>query len=278
MTEVIRANIQPPTSSACSPCLQDTLHSFNANTLQELFHTISHTTSSSPLDVIPIKFLLKALDSLAPFSLSVINGLLSSGCVPDYLQTAGIQSLLKKPGSDPSVHNNDRTTAKLPFLSKSPKKVVSNQLSQNLISNNILDKFQSWFRHQHSTENALVRVINDILMKAGTGDCTVLLLLDVSAAFDPVDHDTLIEQLRSWVGVWDTALWWFISYLSNIKCVGSVNGFNWSDALSPYGVPQGSILGPLLFSLGARLSWVMVFLLAVTQMIHRCTCPVNHPI
>ncbi|KAF7642866.1 hypothetical protein LDENG_00249520, partial [Lucifuga dentata] len=82
-------------------------------------------------------------------------------------------------------------------------------------ANDIFDKFQSGFRKKHSTESALLRVTNDILMRTDSGERTILLLLDLSAAFDTVDHGILIDRLRQCVGLGGTALQWFTSYLSN---------------------------------------------------------------
>ena len=110
-------------------------------------------------------------------------------------------------------------------------------------------KFQSSFLQQQSTETALVRVVNDIFMKADAGKFSVLVPLDLSAALDTVDHIIIIERLKTWVGISGTTLQWFPSYFSNRKFVVSVDGFTSSQALSMYGVLQGSIQGPILFSL-----------------------------
>lgn len=113
------------------------------------------------------------------------------------------------------------------------------------MNNNIFEKFQSGFRQHHSTETALVRVINDILMKADGGECSVLVQLDLSAAFGSVDHNIIIERLKTWVAISGIALQWFSSYVSNRKFVASVDGFTSSQALSMYEVMQGSILGSI---------------------------------
>jgi len=109
--------------------------------------------------------------------------------------------------------------------------------------------FPSGFRSLHSTESALLRVTNDILLPLDSGSCVVLVLLDRSAAFDTIDHNILLERLECMVGVKGTVLQWFASYLKKRTFSLNLRNFSTSSAPILFGVPQGSILGPLLFSL-----------------------------
>ncbi len=120
------------------------------------------------------------------------------------------------------------------------------QLNTVLEAHNICDQFQSGFRKNHSTETALLRVSNDILMAA---ECSLLVLLDLSAAFDTVDHCILINRLYSLVGISGRALDWLSSYLSDRSFSQSIGTYMSDSAPLSCGVPQGSVLGPLLFSL-----------------------------
>lgn len=181
--------------------------------------------------------------------LTIINRSLVTGSVPRYFKQAVIHPLLKKPDADPSLPQNFRPISKLSFISKVLEKVVAKQLNVMLAKYNILDKFQSGFRNLHSTETALLRVSNDILMKRDAGEYSVLVLLDLSAAFDTVDHNILIDRLRTWVGISGSALDWFRSYLSDRSFSVAADSFTSSSAVLSCGVPQGSVLGPILFTL-----------------------------
>ena len=114
---------------------------------------------------------------------------------------------------------------------------------------NISNPFQSAYRKLHSTETALLRIQNDILAAMDKGRVTALTLLDLSAAFDTIDHVILLDRLQNWFGITGMALNWVSSYLSE-----RTQQIKLGDTLSsrvnlPFGVPQGSVLGPLLFTL-----------------------------
>ncbi len=103
----------------------------------------------------------------------------------------------------------------MPFLSKVLENVVFIQLQTFLRNNSVLKVFQSGFRALHSTESALLKVHNDILLTPDSGASAILVLLDLSAAFDTVDHNILISRLEHYAGVRGMALQWFKSYLTN---------------------------------------------------------------
>ena len=128
------------------------------------------------------------------------------------------------------------------------EKVVMHQLMSHLHLHNLLSEFQSAYRPHHSTETALVRVVNDLLSAIDNGKVSILTLLDLSAAFDTIDHDILLHRLQHVFGIQGTALSRFKSYLTDRKQIVSVNGRLSKSFQLLYGVLQGAVLGPILFT------------------------------
>lgn len=121
------------------------------------------------------------------------------------------------------------------------------QLQSYLADNSVFETFQSG--KCHSTETALLKVLNYILISCDSGDSAVLVLLDLTAAFDTVDHAVLIDRLEHCVGLRGVALDWFKSYFANSSFSVKMGEHYSSNAFLHCGIPQGSILAPLLFSL-----------------------------
>uniref|UniRef100_A0A3B1J4V1 Reverse transcriptase domain-containing protein n=1 Tax=Astyanax mexicanus TaxID=7994 RepID=A0A3B1J4V1_ASTMX len=189
------------------------------------------------------------LYSLATDLQQIVNSSLVSGTFPKSLKTAAIKPLLKKRTLDPSVLNNYRPVSNLPFIAKIIEKIAFNQISNFLDTNRYFDKFQSGFRSNHSTETALIKVLNDIRLNTDSGRMSVLVLLDLSAAFDTVDHRILLDRLENWAGLSGTVLNWLRSYLENRNYFVTIGNFESDRIPLTCGIPQGSVLGPLLFNL-----------------------------
>ena len=135
----------------------------------------------------------------------------------------------------------------LSFISKVIEKVIVKQLPKHLEENDLLEKMQSAYRCGHSTETALLRVQNDILKAVDGQKVVFLVLLDLSAAFDTVNHHILLSFLKTYVGLSGTVLSMLESYLhGRTQCI-SINNILSSLSNLPFGVPQGSVLGPAIF-------------------------------
>ncbi|CAJ1078312.1 putative RNA-directed DNA polymerase from transposon X-element [Xyrichtys novacula] len=169
--------------------------------------------SSCQLDPLPTSLVKSCLPSLLPLISVIIHSSLSTGTVPTPFKTAAISPTLKKPGSDPNDFNNLRPISHLPFISKILEKTVASQLHTHLTHNSLYEQFQSGFRPLHSTETALIKIINDLLMAADSGLISILILLDLSVAFDTISHPILLHRLSS-IGISHTPLLWFHSYLT----------------------------------------------------------------
>ena len=140
----------------------------------------------------------------------------------------------------------------LPYISKLSERAAAEQFTEHLTVSNLHSLLQSAYKKHHSTETALLKMKNDILMSMNEQQVTLLVLLDLSAAFDTIHHDKLIGRLESDLGIADDALAWFKSYLSNrFQRVSVKGGLSKKFPLSQ-GVPQGSCLGPLLFTVYTR--------------------------
>uniref|UniRef100_A0A674EDB2 Reverse transcriptase domain-containing protein n=1 Tax=Salmo trutta TaxID=8032 RepID=A0A674EDB2_SALTR len=173
---------------------------------------------------------------------------MTAGYVPSVFKRARVAPLLKKPTLDPSHVNNYRPVSLLSFLSKTLERAVLGQLSCYLSQNDLLDPNQSGFKTGHSTETALLCVTEALRTAKAISLSSALILLDLSAAFDTVNHQILLSTLSE-LGISGAAHAWIASYLT-----GRSYQVAWRESVSApraltTGVPQGSVLGPLLFSL-----------------------------
>jgi hypothetical protein len=202
--------------------------------------------SSDPMPT----WLLKAnSDILAPFLCRLFCESLESGTVSLTLKSAYITPILKKSDLDPTDPKSYRPISNLSVLSKMMERLVSKQLVTYLKENNLLPDLQSAYKVNHSTETAVLKVLSDILLALDSGDIGMLMMLDLSAAFDSVDHATLLKRLTTSYGLKGSVINWFRSYLSDrTQCVHSSKTRSSISTLL-YGVPQGSVLGPILFLL-----------------------------
>ena len=160
-----------------------------------------------------------------------------------------VSPLLKKANLDKENLSNYRPISNLSFLSKLTERIVLTRLNDYLSSNSLLNPHQSGFTKHHFTETLLASLYNKLVSAVSHQQVSCLCLLDISAAFDTIDHSLLLHRLSSWFGVSGTALQWFQSYLSSRSFSVKASSHCSQPLPLSCGVPQGSVLGPLLFIL-----------------------------
>ena len=222
---------------------------FEHVTIEEITKIISASpTKSCRLDPLPTWLLKLLLDTLTPAITTIINLSLQNSHFPAGMKKALVTPLLKKTSLDKEVLKNYRPVSNLSFLSKVTEKAAMSQIATHVHENNLLSPVQSAYRPSHSTETALLKVQNDILRFLDSSQGVILILLDLSAAFDTIDHDILVSRLQTRMGIQGAAVDWIKSYLSNrYQCI-SVDGVTSEPTLLAFGVPQGSVSGPQDFS------------------------------
>ena len=204
---------------------------------------------SCDLDPIPYIIFIDCLDEIVPTITQIMNNSLTTGVVPKSFKHALVKPLIKKPNMDPECLKNYRPVSNLPFLSKVLERIVLEYILAHLEKHNLIENFQSAYRKCRSTETALVRVLNDLLRTSDAGHVSILSMLDLSAAFDTLDHEILLARFSLTFGFSGTTLKWIRSYLTERTQSVVIDGSISESSALKYGVPQGSVLGPVLFTM-----------------------------
>ena len=204
---------------------------------------------SHPDNPIPVWFIKEQAEIFAPIFRSIINKSFTEGKFPSSLKLGTIRPILKDKDSDVQNFKNYRPVTNIPFLPKLIEKAANQQLQSYLKENNLYPPCQSAYRESHSCETVMFNVINNIQKSLNEKKMVMLVLLDLSSAFDTIDQDILIFKLLHHFGISGTVLQWLESYLKGRSFCIRIRNINGKKCLLIYGVPQGTVLGPLLFIL-----------------------------
>ena len=199
---------------------------------------------STGLDGIPAYFIKSSIHSIAPIILRICNMSIENGVFPNMWKKARLIPIYK--AETRTERNNYRPISILPILSKLLERHVANSYVKFLTENDILSSCQHCFRAHHSCESTLILICEHLLDNIEQGLINGIALIDFPKAFDLVDHRLLLQKLEQY-GITPIALKWFKSYLNDRYQVVQIASSLSNPALIKSGVPQGSILGPILF-------------------------------
>ena len=194
------------------------------------------------LDCIPTHVLKEMMPVVLPTITKIVNLSLSMGIFSKQWKTAIVKPLLKKLGLD-LINSNYWPVSNLSFLSKLVEKCMWLQLSNHCQDYGLLPDYQSAYRPNYSCKTNLLKISNNILWNFECQHITSLTTMDLSAAFDTVDHEVLLQILSNRFGVTDTALNWFRSYLQPRQFKVKIGEAYSSERSLTYSVPQGSCTG-----------------------------------
>ena len=208
---------------------------------------IKQTNSSSILDPVPTTVLKTINHFITPIIRQLLTDCIKTNTIPPYFKQASITPRIKKSNMDINVLSNYRPISQLPTLAKIFERIISKQLINHLNSNSLFDKYQSGYRKFYSTETALLYVTDNLLHNIDNNTPTQVILLDLSSAFDTIDHNILLNRLKL-LNINNDALNLLKDYITNRTYNIKLKSISPNKPLL-FGVPQGTVLGPLLYSL-----------------------------
>ena len=214
-------------------------------TCEEVLKFIQETNNKCcHLDPIPTTLLKSIVDCILPSLTRMVNASIRSSTFPTEWKTATVTPLIKKPDSDPEDMKNFRPVSNLSYISKLTEKIVMKQIDEHLDNNNLREPLQSAYRSNHSTETALVKIVNDLRSEVDNKKCVLLVLLDMSASFDKVEQSTLLKRFETDFGIEGSVNQWLRSYFTGRSQRVNIQGTLSEPKGMKCGMPQGSIIGP----------------------------------
>jgi len=240
----------PPTNKHFSDYLKN--HNPNSfflspahnNEIAKTIKSLNINKSNGP-NSIPSKLFINVADVISPVLTKIINISFSTGTYPNLLKTVKVIPIYKNKGSPHEV-NNFRPISLLSNIDKVYEKIVYSRLITFLDKHKVITKKQFGFRNKHSTNHALISLTENIRKQLDSGNFSCGIFIDFQKAFDTVDHQILLSKLQHH-GIRGIANSWFKSYLTNRKQFVIISGKKSTELNISHGVPQGSVLGPLLF-------------------------------
>jgi len=209
---------------------------------------LNSKSTTCELDFIPTRKLKENIEYFLPAVTEIVNRSLASGSFPQAWKSAVIRPLLKKKGL-PLELKNFRPVSNLSFLSKILEKAALNQITKHIESNKLLPSYQSAYRKNHGVETALLKMYDDLLKAVDDGKVTIVVMIDLSAAFDTIDIPIALHILHEDFGIDDVPLQWIRSYLTDRTMKVIINNKTSEEENLLFGVPQGSCAGPVIFTL-----------------------------
>ena len=198
------------------------------------------------LDAIPTAKLQELLEGCLPALTHRVNSSLGQGIFCEDWKEVIVKPLIKKIALG-MENSNYRPVSNLCFISKVVEKVTLDQFNSHCQEHNLVPEYQSAYRKKHSCKTSLVKLVNDILWNMENQLVTAIVILDLSAAFDTVDHDILLEVLEKCFGIVGAARTWYKSYLKPRRFRVAVEDKLSQPRQLDYSVPQGSVQGAFLF-------------------------------
>ena len=203
--------------------------------------------TTSIMDPCNTRFLLKFKETIADTITTITNQSFMTGKFLDDWKVAAVRPLIKGQNMSTKLKSY-RPISNLSFLSKIIEKAAQAQLQKQFDKQPLLPSHQSAYRQHYSTETTLLNMCDNILKNMEDGKCTSMVCLDLSTAFNTVNHNILLGILKSYFGISDHALAWKSSYLSKRKFFVQRGQLTSKTIEIDFLVPQGSILGPILFN------------------------------